>query len=400
MKESANATPDSGAPAPDVPYKEPQTLSKGVNPRIVASATAAVLLVALALTGSIVSLGQQLGAANFALGVLFYLLCGVCVVVGAVVPIARTLSRPVFGLDCLERGNTRQQRRKLQFLVDNLLKRARIPCKERDAIARITNPSPAELADLYVRVLEPVVDADIKRAAKASFVSTAISQAPAFDMLSVAAVNLRLVRSIATDCGFRPSGPTLWGLYARVMKATLFAGGIEQMDLEEVIALAGGNTLIGASGMVLSSAAQGASNAFLTVRVGVIAKKLLLSKDAPADMRELRRSSYGEALEFLRTCGLLDDLRAAVASVAASMRDAAKEKVAEAGKAAREKAAETLDATRDSVGRTVRSGTERVGDMLDAVKDGVEDASTAMRDAAARTIPKRQTGFFQHLRKH
>ncbi len=400
MAKPARASSGTDAASDGIFCNEPGSLDCGTDPRIVAPAVALALLVALALIGSIVSLGQQISAANFALGALFYLLSTACVIVGAAVPIARTLARPVFGLHRLEQGSARQQQRDARRLMDNLLKRARIPCKERNAIARITNPSPAELADLYVRVLEPVVDADIKRAAKASFISTAISQAPAFDMLSVAAVNLRLVRSIVTDCGFRPSGPTLWGLYARVMKATLFAGGIEQMDLEEVIALAGGNTLIGASGMVLSSAAQGASNAFLTVRVGVIAKKLLLSKDAPADMRELRRSSYGEALEFLRTCGLLDDLRAAVASVAASMRDAAKEKVAEAGKAAREKAAETLDATRDAVGRTVRSGTERVGDMLDAVKDGVEDASTAMRDAAARTIPKRQTGFFQHLRKH
>lgn len=319
-------------------------------------------LVLLALVGSIASLGQQLMSVNVVLGGAFYALVALCLAAGIVYPIARTLGKPVFGLYRLRSGSPGATRRFTRILRSNLEQRAAIADEDRTAIARTGELPPDELIARYKAALQPVVDRDIKDAAKTSFVTTAISQAPAFDMISVAAVNLRLVRRIVEDCGFRPSNLALAHIYLRVMETTIIAGGIEEMDLEEVVALIGGNAAVSASSALLASAAQGAANAFLTVRVGVITKALIFAEDGPADPRALRRASYGESLAFLKSCGLLDDLRAAmgalagaardaVASKATEVRDNAIEQISELGNAA----ANRMRGLRDSVAERVES---------------------------------------------
>ena len=138
-------------------------------------------------------------------------------------------------------------------------------------------------------------------------------------------VNLGLVRAIVEHCGFRPSALALAGLYARVLKATFLAGGLEEMDLEEVLSLAGGNAVARMPGVVIASAAQGAVNAFATARVGVITKRVLFAEEEPVDMRRLRRESYGEALSLLKRNGVLEDIRSAIARKATAIKDGAVE---------------------------------------------------------------------------
>lgn len=313
-----------------------------VDARIALPFAAFALIIVLALVGSIVSLGNQLSSIHLLVGIAYYLLVLALIAVGIVFPVARTFARPVFGLYKLHEGSTRSRTKHLRLLEENL-RRARtadgsplrLPCETMTA---------SECAAIFKSTLEPMADSRIKEAAKATFTATAISQTPAFDMISVMAVNLRMVRSIVEDCGYRPSTLALMGLYLRAMKATVIAGGLEEMDFEEVVTLIGGNAALSASSVVLSSAAQGAANALLTIRVGVITKKLLFSEDAPPDMRELRRNSYGEAIAFLKGCDLLNDLRRSMASVAETARDAAVEKAADVKDAAISKAVDLRDA--------------------------------------------------------
>ena len=87
-----------------------------------------------------------------------------------------------------------------------------------------------------------------------------------------------------------------------MLKATFLAGGLEEMDLEEILSLAGGNAVARMPGVVIASAAQGAVNAFATARVGVVTKSVLFAEGEPIDMRRLRRESYGEALSPQGDC--------------------------------------------------------------------------------------------------
>ena len=372
-----------------------------ISARIALPVTAFGLLVVLALIGSLVSLGNQLSSAHWILDMIFYLLVLVLVMAGVAYPIACTFSRPVFGLYKLHEGSERSQRKYLRMLGENL-QRADVPEKMRKSLpSDADDVSIAEFVAHYKASLSPVIDLRIKEAAKTSFTTTAISQTPAFDMISVLAVNLRMVRAIVEDCGYRPSTPALLGLCIRAMKATLIAGGLEEMDFEEIVALIGGNAAITASSMVLSSAAQGAANVYLTVRVGGITKALLFAEDGPADMRELRRNSYGEALSFLKSCGLLDDLRQAMASVAGAARDAAVAKAADARDAAVKQMAGFRDDTVEKLTGLKDATVERIADFREDITEKKSRFRMPRKtDTPTRSIAQpQQSGYTQAFKR-
>ena len=164
------------------------------------------------------------------------------------------------------------------------------------------------LIDFFTEKFSPVIDSEIKRAAKTAFVTTAISQTAFYDMFSMLSVNLHLIRTIVESCGYRPSGAALLGLYVRILKATFLAGGLEEMDLEELLPLVTGNAAMKLPGLVFASAAQGTVNAFMTIRVGILTKKYLFSADGPIEMPQARKDSYKEAIDFLKKCELHKDV--------------------------------------------------------------------------------------------
>ncbi|NHM15097.1 DUF697 domain-containing protein [Eggerthellaceae bacterium zg-887] len=340
-----------------------------LSPRIVVPAAALAVFVLLALIGSIASLGSQLMGVSPVLGGTYYVLVAACAVAGIGYPAVRTFRYPVFGISRLTSGNERERSKYARRVADNIIDRASLPGIDRKELLQVRDWKPDRLAAVYASVLEPVVDERIKTAAKASFVTTAVSQTPAFDMLSILAVDLRMIRGVVADCGFRPSALGVGSLYARSLKATLLAGGLEELDYTEMVSLMGGSAALEAGGVLVSSAGQGMANAFFTVRVGVIAKALLLDANPP-DMRTLRRQSYRQALTFLKTCGLAEDVRDAAAEAAKAAVKTAAKKAGQAKDAAIEKAA----SARDQAGIAARSAASRMGEGADALAHRTRDA--------------------------
>lgn len=364
-----------------------------ISARIAFPVVAIALLLLLALIGSIVSLGNQLSSIHLVLGIAYYAAVLVLIVMGVAYPIARTIGHPIVCLYELKTGSGRKREKHLRLIIESL-QRADLPSDTKARLAERPDDIAAdECIALFKSTLEPAIDRRIKDAAKASFVTTSISQTPALDMISIMAIDFRMIREIVEDCGYRPSAPALLGLYIRAMKATIIAGGLEEMDFEEVMALIGGNAALTASSVVFSSAAQGAANAFLTVRVGVITKTLLFSEEGPADMRELRRSSYGEALAFLKSCGLMGDLRQAMASVAGSAHDAAMAKAADMKDAAVFKATGMRDAATRQMADFREDAMERIAGIKDATSERMADlkGDMAKRASAAKCNPQRQS---------
>ena len=179
------------------------------------------------------------------------------------------------------------------------------------------------LIDFFTEKFSPVIDSEIKSAAKTAFVTTAISQTAFYDMFSMLSVNLHLIRTIVESCGYRPSGASLLGLYVRILKATFLAGGLEEMDLEELLPLVTGNAAMKLPGLVFASAAQGTVNAFMTIRVGILTKKYLFSADGPIEMPQARKDSYKEAIDFLKKCELHKDVIAIAKKTAQGAKEAA-----------------------------------------------------------------------------
>ena len=154
------------------------------------------------------------------------------------------------------------------------------------------------------------VEADslVKRTASTVFVSTAVMQNGRLDGLFVLASQLRLVWRIAVIYRGRPSPRQLLHLYSNVGANVLIADNLQDVDFAEIAtpivaaifpSIKGGIPgLQGISTLLVNSLANGAANAFLTLRVGLIAKAYCAALTAPV-AGAVRKSATVEALTLV-----------------------------------------------------------------------------------------------------
>lgn len=320
-----------------------------------------VLLVLLALLGSVLSVGDRLADANAVLGVLFYLLVAALVAAGVVYPIASVAMRPVFSLYRLRDARSRVRRGRCRRFVEGLEASAGLDESERAELRSCLDKGEGAdeaIVAFFGEHVVPRLDLETKRAAKRAFFATAVSQSPLVDAATMLSINFNLVRAIVARCGFRPSAVALLRLYVRIMASALVAGGLEDMDLDGLLAgVFGGAAGAHVTGAVVASAGQGLVNAFFTYRVGVMTRRYLCADEGPADVSSLRRESYGEALALMRTSGFVGEVvsvvREKASQAAGAAAGAAKEAVVQAGRSARDSVA----AAASAVSRIVRRGT-------------------------------------------
>ncbi|MEZ5330915.1 MAG: DUF697 domain-containing protein [Thermoanaerobaculia bacterium] len=144
----------------------------------------------------------------------------------------------------------------------------------------------------------------IRDVASTVFLTTAVSQSGRLDALMVLSAHVRLVWRLAHLYDQRPTLRDMAHLYANVAGTAFVAGQIDDIDVSEQIqpvltavfgsvtaAVPGMGT---ASAVLVNSTLSGAANAFLTLRVGMIARQycgaLVL-----ADRRLVRRSATAAA---------------------------------------------------------------------------------------------------------
>lgn len=175
------------------------------------------------------------------------------------------------------------------------------------------HPGPAPLEsreeiEEALRQLDDEANRIIKSAASRVFVSTALSQNGSLDSLLVLGLQSRLVWQVAHVYRQRPSLRDLGWLYANVAATAFVAGEIEDLDLAEqvqpvmqnAIGAAAGAVpgLQAASAVLMSSMISGSANAFLTLRVGIVARRYCGALVLP-EKRGLRHSAFAEATGML-----------------------------------------------------------------------------------------------------
>ncbi len=131
-------------------------------------------------------------------------------------------------------------------------------------------------------VLDRQVEDEIKRVATTVFLSTAVSQSGRLDAILVLAAQSRMIWKIAHLYYQRPSLREMVHLYANVTATAFLAGELDDLELHQMIQpLAAGS--LGAVGgaipgmqvfttILVNSILSGSANAFLTLRVGMIAR--------------------------------------------------------------------------------------------------------------------------------
>lgn len=177
------------------------------------------------------------------------------------------------------------------------------------------NPLLAEVKIETVEDLEAALgtlsesaNAAIRETASAVFVSTAVLQNGRLDGLIVLATQLRLIWRIARIYYQRPSPRQLLHLYGSVSANVLIADSIQEIDFAEISApivtsiipsLKGAIPgLQGLSALLVNSLANGTANAFLTLRIGIIARKYCEATSTP-NKTLIRSSSTGQALTLI-----------------------------------------------------------------------------------------------------
>jgi hypothetical protein len=162
--------------------------------------------------------------------------------------------------------------------------------------------------DQALQVLDAEANLIVKQMASAVFLTTAVSQSGRLDALLVLAAQSRMVWRVAHLYYQRPSLREMAYLYANVAATSFVAGELDDLELHEMIQPVVAGTLGAAGGVIpgfqvmttimVNSLLSGSANAFLTLRVGIIAKDYCGSLVAEP-RNQVRRAATGEAARLL-----------------------------------------------------------------------------------------------------
>jgi hypothetical protein len=151
-------------------------------------------------------------------------------------------------------------------------------------------------------------DEIIQQTASTVFISTAISQSGRLDAFLVLSAQSRMVWRIARLYYQRPTLRDLIQLYANVAGTAFLASEFEDIDISEQVEPVLSSTLGAlavtipgvqlAASILVNSVLTGTANAFLTLRVGIIARRYCSSL-VLAEKRTLRRVASAEAAKLL-----------------------------------------------------------------------------------------------------
>jgi len=156
--------------------------------------------------------------------------------------------------------------------------------------------------------LSAEADSIVRSTASTVFLSTALMQNGRLDGLIVLFTQIQMVGRIARIYVQRPSPRELVRLYANVAGTAFVASGLESLELGEMVAplafsvvpaFKGGIPgLSGISALLVRCISNGAANAFLTLRVGEVARRYCeLTSRCPPDL--IRKSATAAAVQHL-----------------------------------------------------------------------------------------------------
>lgn len=262
------------------------------------------ILIVMSLISNALEIGERFGRIHISLEVSFYVLIAVVCLGGIVYPIVRVFLSPIFSLKDLHGADGKARQKWCRKLVDNLIENVELTPEEQEQVKgylKLEDETDDKLIEFFDRKITPRLNKEIYDTAMKVFIVTAVSQNSVYDMLGMASANFSLIKRIVEICGFRPGNLQVFRLYIRIMSITILAGNLEEMNIEELIPEITEGALGKTLGIVAASATQGIVNALTTLRMAAICKNYLLNADVSQTRKELRRKSYAEAMEILKS---------------------------------------------------------------------------------------------------
>lgn len=258
---------------------------------------------ALILLSSVMDIGEKLRRISIYLEIGFYVLVVFVIYFAIIHPITVIVKSPSLSIVTTMDKKDSRAVAIYKKVAKNIVKNNQLP---EEQVLLLTNYKESEellfnLNFVFDKTIKKQLNSVIIHNAKTVMISTAICQSARFDMLTVFAVNLKMVKELVLKCGFRPSMKNLSKLTVNVFSTALIAEGLETLSLDDVMPKTAMNAIgeVPMLGKVLESVTQGAANALLTIRIGCVARRYLFTDGAVITKEDIRRQAYKETLKLI-----------------------------------------------------------------------------------------------------
>lgn len=262
-----------------------------------------VLLFGFILLSNIISVGEKLRDIHVYLEYGFYGLSVVLIYVLVINPVRVITFAPTFSIDAiLDDDNKRFKIYKDAAKI--LVKNDYLTDEDKTNLTNSMS-NKEELKNALTVVFDTTIKEEINKLiiknSTTVMVSTALSQNGNLDMLSVVAINLKMIKEIVQLSGFRPTYPNLAKLSLNVLVTSLIAEGLEDIEVSELLPNKISETLTDLPFIktISSSILSGIANGMLTCRVGVVTRSYLFNDNKLLTKKEIRRMAYIESLKMM-----------------------------------------------------------------------------------------------------
>ncbi|MBN2540980.1 MAG: DUF697 domain-containing protein [Bacilli bacterium] len=264
---------------------------------------AALFFIVLMILSSVLQLGERLRTIHPYVEYAFYGVSGILFILLIVRPIVQVLFSPTFSMDSLfdEEQNAKENFHMYRRVAKNLLTEEYISEEEKQSIQEHLGDA-IELKQVLSQIFDTTIKKELNKMivihAESVFLTTAISQNGKLDALAVLTINLRAIKELVMKCGFRPSYAALGRLSFNVMSSALIAESLEDMKFSEIFPQSSLNALAEMPILktVTGSLAQGAGNALLSLRVGIICRNYLFMNLKGQSKKEIKKMAFAEAI--------------------------------------------------------------------------------------------------------
>lgn len=262
-----------------------------------------LIIFALILLSSLMDIGEKLRKISLYLEIGFYVLVALIIYLAIIHPIIVIVKSPSLSIVTTMDKMDHRAVSVYKKVAKEIVKNNDLP---QEQVVLLTKYKGNEelllnLSFVFDKSIKTQLNKIIIHNAKTVMISTAICQSARFDLMTVFAINLRMIKQLVLKCGFRPSMKNLSKLTINVFGTALIAEGLENLSLEDILPK---NAISAISevpmlGKILESVTQGAANALLTIRIGCVARRYLFSDGSVVTKEDIRKQAYKETLKIL-----------------------------------------------------------------------------------------------------
>lgn len=266
-----------------------------------------IIIFILMLVSSLITVGDKLSKINkvgIYLEIGFYIVCALLVYFLFINPIRIILFSPSLNIiTTLDDTEKKKYNHLYKKVAKNIIKNNDLDEENKKLLTCYHNIDELKinLQVVFENSIKKSLNDVIIKNAKIVMISTAISQNEKVDMFTVYAVNLNLIKELVMKCGFRPTMRNISKLSVKVLSTALIAQGLESLSLDDILPNSAISSLseIPFIKPVLSSVIQGATNALLTLRIGVVTRKYLFKDGEVVTNESIRKSAWKESAKLI-----------------------------------------------------------------------------------------------------